>query len=47
MKNKNNNELTEIHKTKKNTDFFRSDELLSMIHHITCSHSRTLDMFYT
>ena len=44
--NKNSHELIKTHKIKKNTDFFKSDELLLMICHITFSHSRTLNTFY-
>ena len=46
-KNKNNHELIKIHKTKENTDFFRSDELLLTICHMTFLYSRILDTFYT
>ena len=44
--NKNSHELIKIHETKENTDFSRSDELLSMICCKTLAHSRTLDTFY-
>ena len=46
-KDKDSYELTEIHKTKENTDFAKFDELLSIICHMTLSHSRILDTFYT
>ena len=47
MKDKDSYKLIKIHKTKENTDFSRSDELLLMICCMTLSHSRILDTFYT
>ena len=46
-KNKDNHELIKIHKTKENTDFSRSDELLLMICCTTLLYSGILDTSYT
>ena len=43
---KNSHKLIKIHETEESTDFFRSDELLSTICHMTLSHSRILNTFY-
>ena len=45
--NKDSHKLIKIHKTKENTDFSRSDELLSTICCKTLLHNRTLNTFYT
>ena len=46
-KNKNSYELIKIHKTKENTDFSRSDELLLTICCTTLLYSGILDTSYT
>ena len=43
--NKDSHKLIKIHKTEESTDFFRFNELLSTIHHMTLSHSRISDTF--